>query len=112
MPKLPIDTDILVTVGPLIDSDDARTREEAVPFNAPGMAIDIIFEDLAGGISTTAVVPTSGGLHDWSHLDQGNYSVAIPAAGGTFDNDTAGLLQIVGFVNGILPFESVVYTVG
>jgi hypothetical protein len=111
MPSKPVNNDILVVVGPLIDSTDFRTREESIAWNAAGMEIDAIHEHTDGTITTDAIALTSGGLHDWTHLDQGYYQIAIPAIGGDHANDSLGNLHLVGHCTGVLPFRSALYDV-
>ncbi len=111
MPSKPVNAAIKVVLGPLIDDTDFRVREEAVAFNAAGMEIDAIMELADGTVTHTAITPTAGGVHDWVHLDQGYYELAIPATGGDFSNASLGNLHLVGFVTGVLPFRSVVYDV-
>ena len=112
MPYKPVDTAIKVVVGPLIDDTDFKTREEAVAHNAPGMEIDVILEKHDGTVVITPVVPTSGGDYDWAHLDQGWYELELPASGGSsFNNTEAGILTVVGYATGALPFSSVAYDI-
>jgi hypothetical protein len=107
----PVDTNIKIIVGPLIDDTDFKTREEAVAYNATGMEIDVILEKTDGTITTTAVTPTSGGLHDWAHTDQGYYELEIPGGSGDYNNTEEGMLTVVGYCDGVLPFRSVAYDI-
>ncbi len=113
MPLKPVDENILVLVGPLIDDTNFKSREEAIAYNAGGMEIDVILEKHDGTVTTTAVtLTTGGGDYDWTHTDQGYYTIALPASeGASFNNDTEGTLTIVGYCTGVLPFRSASQTV-
>lgn len=103
---IPVDTAIVVTVGPLIDDTDFKTLETAIAYNATGMSVDLVKS--SGTASTkTDLTLTTGGTQDWTHLGNGIYEVEITAA----QNDTEGNLQVVGVADGVLPFFSTVYTV-
>lgn len=106
--KRPVDTAIVVTVGPCIDDTDMKTREEALTYDQAGMEIDLVECPADGSACTnTAVTLTTGGVNDWTHLDQGRYQIEITAA----QNNTEGDLQVLGYCTGVLPFESPVYEV-
>ncbi len=110
MPLKPVDTAIKVIVGPLIDDTDFKSREEAVAYNAAGMEIDVIVEKADGTITTTAVTPTTSGDYDWTHTDQGYYQLELPASGGaSCNNAEEGMLTVVGYATGVLPFRSQSY---
>lgn len=112
MAAKPVDTDIKIVLGPCLDESDFKTREEALTYDQAGMEIDVILEETDGTISVTAVTPTTGGVYDWAHLDQGYYSLELPASGGaTFNNDALGILYAVGYCTGVLPFRSPVYSI-
>lgn len=103
---IPVDTAIVVTVGPLIDNGDFKTLETAIAYNATGMSVDLI--ESSGTASTkTDLTLTTASTQDWTHLGNGIYEIEITAA----QNDTEGNLQVVGVVDGVLPFFSPVYTV-
>ena len=103
---LPVDTAVVVTVGPLIDDGDFKTLETSIAYNAAGMSVDLI--ESSGAASTkTDLTLTTGGTSDWTHLGNGIYEIEITAA----QNDTEGNLQVVGVADGVLPFFSPVYTV-
>uniref|UniRef100_A0A6M3KA82 Uncharacterized protein n=1 Tax=viral metagenome TaxID=1070528 RepID=A0A6M3KA82_9ZZZZ len=111
-PMKPVDTAIKVIVGPLIDDTDFKAREESVVFNAAGMEIDVIMEKTDGTVTTTAVVPTAAGAYDWAHTDQGYYELELPAsAGANYNNTEEGILTVVGYCTGVLPFRSVSYDI-
>lgn len=112
MPYKPVDIAIKIILGPCIDDTDFKTREEALTYDQAGMEIDVILEKADGTISTTAVTPTTGGDYDWAHTDQGYYELEIPASGGaSYNNDTEGVLHVVGYCTGVLPFRSVAYDI-
>ena len=111
MPLKPVDNAIKVILGPCIDDTDFKTREEGLAHNQAGMEIDVILEKTDGTVTTTAVTPTAGGVHDWAHTDQGYYELEIPDAGGDYNNDTLGILRVVGYCTGVLPFSSVAYEI-
>lgn len=112
MPYKPVDTAIKVIVGPLIDDTDFKAREEGIVYNQAGMEIDVIVEKADGTIVTTAVTPTTSGDYDWTHTDQGYYELELPASGGaSFNNTEEGILRVVGYCTGVLPFSSVAYDV-
>jgi len=108
MPDIWMDVDIAlagvpVNHMPLIDSTDFVTIENAVAFDAAGMALFWHFS-VTGGVTTqTAVTPTSSGVHDWTDQgDSGLYTLEIPASGGTINNDTEGTGWFTGKVTGVL----------
>ena len=108
----PVDTAIKIIVGPLIDDTDFKSREESVAYNAAGLEIDVIVEKADGTIATTAVTPTTGGDYDWAHTDQGYYELELPASGGaSFNNTEEGIVRVVGYATGVLPFASIAYDV-
>jgi len=112
MPMKPVDTAIKVILGPCIDDTDFKTREEALTYDQAGMEIDVILEKADGTITTTAVTPTTGGDYDWTHTDQGYYELELPASGGaSYNNDEEGILTVVGYCTGVLPFRSVAYDI-
>ena len=111
MPFKPVDTAIKIIVGPCIDDTDMKTREEGLTYDQAGMEIDVILEKADGTVTTTAVTPTTAGVHDWAHTDQGYYELEIPATGGNYANDEEGQITVVGYATGVLPFRSVAYDV-
>lgn len=104
---VPVDTAIVVTVGPLIDNTDFKTLETAIAYNATGMSVDLIESTGTGAGTKTDLTLTTASTQDWTHLGNGLYEVEITAA----QNDTEGSLQVVGVCDGVLPFFSPVYTV-
>jgi len=106
MPFLPVDTAVVVEVGPLIDDTDFKTLETAIAYDASGMSIDL-FKKSVASLTKVDITLTSGGNNDWTHKGSGVYEVEITAA----QNDAEGSLRLVGVCDGVLPFESPVYTV-
>lgn len=104
---MPVDRDIKVTVGPLIDDTDFKTLETAIAYNATGMSVDLIVSSGTGAGVKTDLTLTTGSTQDWTHLGNGIYEIEIAAS----QNDTEGSLQVVGVCDGVLPFFSPVYTV-
>lgn len=104
---VPVDTAIVVTVGPLIDNTDFKTLETAIAYNATGMSVDLIESSGTGAGTKTDLTLTTGSTQDWTHLGNGIYEIEITSA----QNDTEGSLQVVGVCDGVLPFFSPVYTV-
>jgi len=102
----PVDTAIIVTVGPLIDDNDFKALETTVPWNAAGMSVDL-FEETYGAVTKTDLTLTTGGTSDWTHIGNGVYEVEITAA----QNNTEGILWVVGICDGVLVFESPRYAV-
>jgi len=106
MPFKPVDYAVEISIGPLIDDTDFKSLETAVAYNESGMSVDLFIETTAG-ITKTDITPTSGGAYAWTHKGNGIYRLVIPAS----DNDTCGVLWIVGVCDGVLPFESPRYTI-
>lgn len=102
-----VDAAVVVPVNlmPLVDSTDFLTFEDAVAYNAAGMDLRWNFVTVAGVQTSTAVTPTTAGVHDWTHLGDAIYSIEIPASGGTVNNDTEGFGWISGKVTGVAPFR-------
>lgn len=111
MPDIWMDVDIAVQVPvnimPLIDPTDFKTIEDNIAYDEAGMAVVWNFVTTDGFMTSTAVVPTTSGLHDWFEEggNLGMYSLVIPASGGTVDNDTEGVGWIVGNTTNCLPFR-------
>jgi len=112
MPDLFMDVDVAlsevpVNIMPLLDDTDFKTIEDAVAYNASGMALYWHFVTTAGAYTVTAVTPTSGGSYDWT--DQGAagiYTIEIPASGGaSINNDTEGYGWFTGKATGVLPWR-------
>lgn len=102
--------EVPVNVLPLLDATDAKTIEDAVAYNAAGLALNWHFVTSAGAYTVTAVTPTTAGVHDWT--DQGTagvYTIEIPASGGTINNDTEGYGWFTGVATGVLPWRSPIY---
>jgi hypothetical protein len=102
----PVDTAIVVSVGPVIGTGDYVSWDETIAYNESGMSIDL-FKESAAGITKVDITPTSGGNYDWTHKGNGVYELEIPAS----DNDTEGTLWVVGVCDGVLAFESPRYEI-
>lgn len=112
MPDMYFDVDTAiaecpVNVLPLLDATDFKTIEDAVAYNAAGMALYWHFCTSAGAYTVTAVTPTTAGNYDWT--DQGAagiYTIEIPASGGaSINNDTEGYGWFTGSATGVLPWR-------
>lgn len=97
--------EVPVNIMPLVDDGDFITIEAAVAYDAAGLVLVWNFVTTAGAISQTAVTPTSGGVHDWAHQGNGMYSIEIPDAGGTINNDAEGFGWFTGVATGVLPWR-------
>ncbi len=104
-----VDTAVQVPVSlmPLVDRTDFITIEDAIAHDETGMAVAWNFVTTAGVMTTTAVTPTTAGVHDWLEegTNQGMYSIEIPDTGGTVNNDTEGFGWISGETSSCLPFR-------
>lgn len=112
MPDLWMDVDaalseVPVNIFPLVDATDFKTIENAVAYNAAGMALYWHFVTTAGAYSVVAVTPTTGGNYDWTDQgDSGIYTIEIPASGGaSANNDTEGFGWFTGSATGVLPWR-------
>ena len=112
MPDMYFDVDTAITecpvnLMPLIDDTDFKTIEDAIAYNAAGMALYWHFVTSAGAYAVTAVTPTTVGNYDWT--DQGAagvYTIEIPASGGaSINNDTEGYGWFTGVCTGVLPWR-------
>lgn len=101
--------EVEVNVVPLTDDADFKAREESVTYDQAGMDLTWNFTDTAGNTTKTTVVPTTGGLHNWTNKTDGDYTLAIPASGGTINNDTEGFGYFKGVATGILPWVGPTY---
>jgi len=106
MPFLPVDTAVVVEIGPCIDDTDFKTLETAIAYNASGMSVDLI-KNSGTAVAKVDITPTTGSTNDWTHKGNGVYELELTAA----QNDAEGTLRIVGVCDGVLPFESPVYSV-
>jgi hypothetical protein len=98
--------EVPVSLMPLIDDTDFKTRKTAVAYNAAGMDLVWNFVTSAGVVTQTAVTPTTGGVYDWTHKGDGIYAIEIPASGGgSINNDTEGYGWFSGFATGVLPWR-------
>lgn len=108
MPDLYIDVDtaiaVAVNVAPLTDNTDFISAEESIAYNAAGMDLNWNFITSAGVQTQTNVVPTTAGVHDWTHVGNAMYKLEIPASGGTINNDTEGTGWFSGYITGVLNF--------
>lgn len=109
MLKMDVDialVEVPVNTCPLISDTDFKTVDEAVAYNAAGMALYWHFTTTAGVTTVTAVTPTTGGDYDWSHKDHAMYVIEIPASGGaSINNDTEGFGHFTGVVTGVLSWR-------
>lgn len=100
-------SEVPVNLMPLVDDTDFKTIEDAVAYNASGMALFWHFVTTGGAYTVTAVTPTTGGTYDWT--DQGTagiYTIEIPASGGaSINNDTEGFGWFTGKATGVLPWR-------
>ena len=100
-------SEVPVNILPLLDATDFKTIEDAVAYNAAGLALHWHFCTTAGAYTVTAVTPTTGGSYDWT--DQGTagiYTIEIPASGGaSINNDTEGFGWFTGVATGVLPWR-------
>lgn len=103
----PVDSAIVIVVGPCIDDTDFKTLEEAIAYNAAGMDVSLIVEKTDGTTVVTAITLTTGGTSDWTHKDGGYYEIEITAA----QNAEEGIAYVRGVCTGVLPFESIRYNV-
>lgn len=103
----PVDTAIVMVVGPLIDDTDFKTVEEAIAYDAAGMDVSLIVEKTDGTTAVTAITLTTVGVNDWVHVDGGKYSVEITAA----QNTEKGIGFVQGICTGVLIFESPRYDI-
>jgi hypothetical protein len=98
--------EVPVNLMPLIDDTDFKSIEDAVAYNAAGMALRWHFVTTAGAYTVTSVTPTTAGVHDWTDQgDSGVYTIEIPASGGTINNDTEGFGWFTGKATGVLPWR-------
>ena len=103
----PVDTAIIMVVGPCIDDTNFKTLEEAITYDAVGMDISLIVEKTDGTTAITAITLTTGGVNDWTHKDGGYYEIEITAA----QNTEEGVAFLRGICTGVLPFESPRYDI-
>ena len=112
MPLAPVDTAIVVRIGPAMDDTDFKSRE-TVAFGAAGITVGLHKSAIAGTkdtFSTTAITPedpTGAAGNRWQHVGAGYHELEITAA----QNDTEGELQVEAIATGVLHFESAVYTI-
>lgn len=112
MPDLWMDVDtalaeVPVNIMPLLDATDFKTIEDAVAYNAAGLALRWHFVTTGGVYTVTSVTPTTGGNYDWTDQgDSGIYTIEIPASGGaSINNDTEGFGWFTGVATGVLPWR-------
>jgi hypothetical protein len=103
--------EVPVNMLPLLDDADAKTIEDAVAYNASGLALNWHFVTSAGAYTVTAVTPTTAGNYDWADTGtSGVYTIEIPASGGaSINNDTEGYGWFTGVATGVLPWRSPIY---
>ena len=107
MPSKPVDTAIVMVVGPCIDDTDFKSLEEAIAYDAAGMDVSLVVEKTDGTTAVTAITLTTGGTSDWTHKDGGYYEIEITAA----QNAEEGVSFVRGVCTGVLPFESPHYDI-
>jgi len=107
MSSKPVDTAIVMVVGPLIDDTDFKSLEGAIVYNAAGMNVSLIVEKTDGTSAVTTITLTTGGTSDWTNKGNGYYEVEITAA----QNAEEGIGYIRGVCTGVLPFESAHYDI-
>lgn len=101
----PINDDIFVVLGPIINDTDFKTRVTNLAWNAAGMSLNLIRENHTDQlIEQFAITLTNT---SWGHIANGYYYLSIPDT----LNDTEGVIHAVGYATGVLPFRSVVYSV-
>ncbi len=112
MPDIWFDVDtalaeVPVNLLPLLDDTDFKSIENAVAYNATGLALYWHFVTTAGAYTVTAVTPTTGGDYDWTDQgDAGIYTIEMPASGGaSINNDTEGFGWFTGKATGVLPWR-------
>lgn len=112
MPDMWMDVDtalseVPVNLMPLIDDITFKDIEDAVAYNAGGMALRWHFVTTGGAYTVTSVTPTTGGSYDWTDQgDSGIYTIEIPASGGaSINNDTEGFGWFTGKATGVLPWR-------
>lgn len=99
-------SEVPVNLVPLTDDTDFKSIESAVAYNASGMSLYWHFVTSAGSYTATAVTPTTAGTYDWTHQQQGMYTIEIPASGGaSINNDTEGYGWFTGVATGVLPWR-------
>ena len=103
----PVDSAIVMIVGPCIDDTDFKTLEEAIAYDAAGIDVSMIVEKTDGTTAVTAITLTTGGTSDWTHKDGGYYEVEVTAA----QNTEEGIAYLRGVCTGVLPFESAHYDI-
>ncbi len=96
-----------VNLMPLLDSTDFKSIEDAVAYNAGGLALFWNFTTTGGVTTVTAVTPTTSGDYDWTDFStSGMYGIEIPASGGaSINNDTEGFGHFTGVATGVLPWR-------
>ena len=103
----PVDSAIVMVVGPCIDDIDFKTLEEAISYDAAGMDVSLMVEKTNGTTAVTVITLTTGGASDWTHKDGGYYEIEVTAA----QNVEEGVAYIRGICTGVLPFESPRYNI-
>lgn len=103
----PVDTAIVMVVGPCLDDTDMKSLEESIAYNAAGIDVSLIIEKTDGTTSVIAITLTTGGTSDWTHIDGGYYEVEVTAA----QNAEEGIAHLRGVCTGVLPFESPRYDI-
>jgi len=108
-----VDTTIAIVVNkvPLIDDTDFKSRKVSITYNQSGMELVWNFTTSSGVVTQSAVVPTTAGIYDWTHVGDAVYKIEIPASGGgSINNDTEGYGYFSGICTGVLAWVSPIYT--
>uniref|UniRef100_A0A6M3JZI9 Tail protein n=1 Tax=viral metagenome TaxID=1070528 RepID=A0A6M3JZI9_9ZZZZ len=103
MPIKPVDTAIIVHVGPLVDQTDGYTLETGIAYDSAGMTVDL-FKETDSVITKVDLTLTSS---IWTHKGNGIYAINVTAA----QNNTEGLLYVVGKCDASSPFISPKYEI-
>ena len=95
----PVDTDIWVPVGPVVQADDFKTRKANLAWNAAGLTCQV-FNGLITAAGADAVITLADAK--WDVLSKGRYRVKVLAA----ENDVLGPLSLELDCTDYLPFGS------
>lgn len=102
-------TELPVNKLPLVAKSDGITINAAVAYNAAGMDLNWNFIASNGSYTHTNVIPTTAGAHDWVAAGNGIYTIEIPTAAGTINNDTEGYGWFTGETTAEAPWCSPIY---
>lgn len=108
--KITVDTQarLPVSILPLTDDGDFKSRKTSIAFDEPGMELYWNFQSPGIPTERTQVAPVSGGNDiGWNNEGRGEYTVTIQATGGAaINNDTEGSGWFSGICDGVLPWRS------